>query len=314
MAEGGEEKPIVVYAAAAANLGIAVAKFVAAAFTGSSSMLSEGIHSVVDTGNEVLLLVGLRRSRRPPDRAHPFGHGKALYFWGLMVAMVIFGVGGGMSFYEGLTHLRRGENAASPAWNYGVLGVALVLEGLSFRVALRKFREGTLGRPLWRSFRASKDPSLFIVLAEDLAALVGLGIAFLGVLLSHLTGNHVFDGIASLLIGVLLSAVALLLGRETGGLLLGESASAELVQKIDSVVRTDPAVERSGRPLTMQLGPSEVLVNVAVAFRQELSREALEDAAERLEHLIQEVHPTIQRVFIALEPLAKLQPREPAPA
>lgn len=316
MAERGEEKPIVVYAAAAANLGIAVAKFAAAAFTGSSSMLSEGIHSVVDTGNELLLLVGLRRSHRPPDRAHPFGYGKALYFWGLVVAMVIFGMGGGMSVYEGITHLRDGAHgtSTSPAWNYGVLAVAAVLEGLSFRVALRKFREHTQGRPLWTSFRASKDPSLFIVLAEDAAALVGLLIAFIGILLTQLTGIHVFDGIASLLIGVLLGGVSLLLGRETGGLLVGESASEELIREIERVVRADPSVERMGKPLTMQLGPQEVLVNLAVAFRSNLSGKDLTSAAQLLEKRIREAHPSITRVFLDLEPITKPRPPEPAPA
>jgi divalent metal cation (Fe/Co/Zn/Cd) transporter len=181
-------------------------------------------------------------------------------------------------------------------------------------VALKKFRKKNPGRPLWKSFRASKDPSLFIVLAEDSAALLGLLFAFLGVLLSQLTGNHVFDGIASMLIGALLATVALVLGRETGGLLVGESASDELVRKIERVVREDPLVEQMGRVLTMQLGPSEVLVNLAVAFRGGLSNADISATAQRLEKHIREVHPSITRVFIDLGPVAQQRPHEPAPA
>jgi cation diffusion facilitator family transporter len=199
-----------VYAAIAGNLAIAITKFIAAFITGSSAMLSEGIHSVVDTGNGLLLLFGIRKARKPADISHPFGHGKELYFWTLIVAILIFAVGGGMSVYEGISHINHPAQLRDPLWNYLVLGSALIFEGLSWGIALKEFRK-TQGRmSMWKAVRASKDPTTFTVLFEDSAAMLGLLVAFLGVFFSHRLNNTYLDGVASIIIGVILGVVAVL--------------------------------------------------------------------------------------------------------
>ncbi len=191
------ESKIAVYGAIAANVAIATTKFIVAGVTGSSAMLSEAVHSTVDTGNGLLLLVGMHRSERPASRAHPFGHGKELYFWSLIVAVLIFGLGGGISMYEGVQHMRAPEPLTDPFWNYMVLGAAALFEGASFFVALRQFRSETKGRPFWRALHTSKDPSIYTVLAEDGAALLGLALAAGGVYASHALDMPVLDGAAS---------------------------------------------------------------------------------------------------------------------
>src|SRR6266478_7681458 len=203
----GNESRTAIFAAIAGNLAIAATKLVAAFFTGSSAMLSEGIHSLVDTGNGGLLLLGFRKSRKPPDANHPFGHGKELYFWSLVVAILIFALGGGMSVYEGATHLTH-PHAYDPTWNYIVLGFALVFEGFSFYFAYKAFRSEMGRAGILATIRASKDPTTFTVLFEDTAALLGLIVAFLGIYLGHLLNNPYLDGVASIIIGVILAAVA----------------------------------------------------------------------------------------------------------
>ncbi len=303
-----EKRPIVVYAAIAANLLIAVSKFGAAFLSGSSAMTAEGIHSVVDTGNEALLLLGLRRSRRPPDAAHPFGHGKELYFWSLIVAVVIFGVGGGMSILEGLLHLLHPSELRDPFWNYVVLGIAFVSEGTSWAIAMRELLRGKRQGNFWRTLRASKDPSVYTVIAEDSAALAGLLVAFLGVFLSHRLNNHYLDGGASILIGLILAAVALFLAFESRGLLVGESADQDLVRSVREVAAADAAVQRVHDPLTMHFGPREILLNLDVEFRAELSSEELAAAVDRLEAAIHGRHPEIRRIFIEAEALRRQRP------
>ena len=199
---------LAIYGAIAANVAIAVTKLVVAGTTGSSAMLSEGIHSSVDTFNGMLLLVGIRLSQRPATPEHPFGHGKELYFWSLMVAVLIFGLGGGISFYEGVQHIRHPQPLHDPTWNFVVLGVAALFEGISFTIALRQFLRQARGAPFWQAVRQSKDPTTYTVLAEDSAALAGLAIAALGIWLSHRFNMPVLDGAASVLIGLLLAAVA----------------------------------------------------------------------------------------------------------
>ncbi|MGB4593560.1 MAG: cation diffusion facilitator family transporter [Coriobacteriia bacterium] len=302
MAGHGESKTAVV-AAVIGNLSIAIAKFVAASITGSSAMIAEGIHSLVDTGNGGLLLFGLKQASKPADDDHPFGHGKALYFWSLIVAMSIFGIGGGMSVYEGITHLQHPAALENPTWNYIVLAVSFVIEGFSFSVAMKQFNtaRGSV-RPL-AFIRQSKDPSLYTIVLEDSAAMLGLIAAFIGVFLGHMFENPYFDGGASIFIGLLLMGVAWLLASETQGLLLGESADAKTIASIREVVESDRAVDRAGEILTMYMGPNELVVNLGVQFRATLSAEEIHDAIHRIETTISAAHPECTRVYIEVESL-----------
>jgi cation diffusion facilitator family transporter len=292
------EKPIAIYGAMAANLVIAATKFVAAGLTGSSAMISEGIHSVVDTGNQLLLLLGIRRSRKPPDKDHPFGHGMELYFWSLVVAMLLFGVGGGMSVYEGVSHLLHPHPLEDATWSYASLAIAFIFEGISWFLAMRQLRPLIRQRGLWKALRTSKDPSILILFFEDSVALVGLVIAFLGVFLGHLWNSPAADGIASILIGLLLAAVASLLVHESRGLLLGESADPEVLADIRAVVDADPAVEKAGYPLTMHLAPEEVLLNLEIDFHPGLPPGRITESIIRLEQEIRRRHPEVRRIFI----------------
>lgn len=297
-----ESKPAIL-AAIAGNLALAATKFAAAAFTGSSAMLSEAIHSSVDTGNGVLLLVGIRLSRRPADDDHPFGHGLDLYFWTLIVAISIFGIGGGVSVYEGILHVLNPEPLTEVAWNYVVLGCGVVFEGVSWLFALRGFAAAKGRRGVWETIRDTKDPTLFAVLLEDSAALLGLLVAFLGIFFGRLLDNPHLDGAASITIGLILMAVAWILALESRKLLLGESADPEVVDSIHEIVVGDPAVERARRPLTMHLGPHEVLVNLDVQFRKTLTADEIEQAVDRLETAIRRRHPDVARIFVEVESL-----------
>lgn len=295
-----ESKKAVV-AAIIGNLAIAAIKFVAAAFTGSSAMISEGIHSVVDTGNGGLLLHGLRRSARPPDAAHPFGHGSELYFWSLIVAMSIFGIGGGMSIYEGISHIRHPAELGDPLINYIVLGLAFVFESISFGVAWGGFRKLKKGRRTLVAIHRAKDPSLFTVLFEDTAALLGLIVAFLGVFLSHLFDSPVIDGSASVVIGVILVSAALWLAYESRSLLVGEAAEPEMVEELREIALADPAVIGLGTVLTMHLGPNEVLLNMEVQFLPGCTAEHIHVAIHRIESQISRRYPEVDRVFIEVD-------------
>jgi cation diffusion facilitator family transporter len=296
------ERPIVVYAAALANLAIAVTKFAVATVTGSSAMISEGIHSSVDTGNELLLLLGIHRGKRPPDERHPFGHGKEVFFWGLIVAIVLFGLGGGMSIYEGFTHLRRPRELGGSVWTYVVLGASFLFEATSFSVALRAFRRSKPRRiGWWDALRASKNPSVYTVLVEDSAAMTGLVIAFLGVTLGRALRLPWIDGVASLAIGVLLAGTALFLARESLGLLVGESAGQAVVARIREAVVHDEAVRCVREVLTMHLAPDRILVNVSVEFRNGLSGDDVLRAIARIDGAIREAIPMVTRVFVDTE-------------
>jgi len=298
------ERPITVYGAIVANVVIAVAKFVAGAVSGSSAMLSEAIHSVVDTGNELLLLLGIHRSKKPADELHPFGYGKELYFWSLIVAILLFGLGGGMSIYEGISHLRHPVVIRNPTWNYVVLAIVLVAEGTSWTIAMKKFLERKKqGQGLWRALRASKNPAIFVVLAEDSAALAGIAVAFLGVLLGHRLQNPYLDGLASMVIGSLLTTVAGFLVYESRDLLVGESADEEVVQSIYKVAEADPAVVGVSRPLTMHFGPEQVLLNLDIEFRPNLSASEVTAAVDRLEKRIRAKRPNVKRIFIEAQSL-----------
>lgn len=297
-----EESKVAVVAAIAGNLAIAATKLTAAFFSGSSAMLSEGIHSIVDTGNGLLLLVGLKKSKKPADLRHPFGHGKELYFWPLVVAILIFALGGGMSVYEGVTHIIH-PNHADPTWNYVVLAFAFVFESISSVFAYKAFRGELKGRGAIEAIRASKDPTSFTVLFEDTAALLGLIVAFLGIFLGQLFHNPYFDGAASILIGLILASVAVFLAYETKGLLIGEGVNPETLESLRSIAGADAAVKEVRKSLTMHFGPHEVLLTLDILFKQELSAEQITTAVNRVEAAIRAQHPEIKHIFIEAKSL-----------
>ena len=300
-----KKKPIAVYGALSANLAIAVTKFIAAFITGSSAMLSEGVHSLVDTGNQGLLLLGLNRSRKPADADHPFGYGKELYFWGLIVAIILFGAGGGISIYEGIQHLSEPQRVTSPTWNYIVLGASFFFESVSFSIAFFKEFLPKMGRRTFiQAIRRSTDPSVFVVLFEDAADLVGLVIAAFGIFLSEQLDMPVLDGIASIAIGAVLALVAFYLAHQSKGLLLGQSMDKHLLQGIIDTAVQDEAVERVSQPLTMYLGPEEVLVNLEVKFRDGLPGQEIPAAVNRIENAIRKKHPIIRYIYIEAGSLA----------
>jgi cation diffusion facilitator family transporter len=292
------ESKAAVYGAIAANVAIAVTKFAVAAVTGSSAMLSEGIHSVVDSGNGALLLVGMRRSQRPSSEKHPFGHGKELYFWSLIVGVLIFGLGGGVSFYEGVLHMLEPPALKDPFWNYVVLACAALFEGASFTIAWRQFGRQRGDEPLWEALRASKDPANYTVLAEDFAALVGLAIAALGIYFSHRLNMPRLDGAASALIGLLLAGVATLLIRESRGLLVGEGIKPETADAIRAIVREEPGVRDVGALLSMYIGSEEVLLTLDVLFDPATPSGDAAAAIHRIEQKIRERFPKIRRIYI----------------
>jgi cation diffusion facilitator family transporter len=300
---GKGESKVAVIAAVIGNLLVAISKFVAAYFTGSSAMISEGIHSLVDTGNGGLVLLGMRRSGRPADDGHPFGHGKELYFWTLIVAISIFGIGGGMSAYEGVLHVLHPVEAGNPVINYLVLAIAMAIEGTSFFVAMREFNRARGTRAAFEFIRASKDPSLFTVVFEDSAAMLGLIVAFAGVLLGQLTGLPQFDGAASVIIGCILMGVAWLLARETKGLLIGEGVEPAVLERMNLLVAADTAVAHVGDIRTMFLGPNDLLVNLDVAFREGLSHAEVSEAIQRVERALRDSQPEISRVYIEAQSL-----------
>lgn len=305
MAGHGGSKTAVI-AAVVGNLIIAIIKFIAAAITGSSAMISEGIHSLVDTGNGGLLLLGMNRAKRPADEGHPFGHGKALYFWTLVVSVSIFGIGGGMSLYEGISHIRHVAPDAvlgDPTVNYIVLGIAVLVEGWSFSVAMREFIKAKGSQKSWEYIRTAKDPSTYTVVLEDSAAMAGLVFAFLGVFFGHLLGNPYLDGAASILIGLLLMAVAFVLAFETKGLLLGEGVDAATLADMRRRIEADPAVSGVGDILTMYMGPHDLLVNLGVQFEPGTSVEESRAAIGRIEADIAGAYPECTRIYIEAESL-----------
>ena len=300
---------IAVIAAIIGNLIIAVIKFGAAILTGSSAMISEGIHSLVDTGNGMLLLVGLKRAGRPADESHPFGHGKALYFWTNIVAMTIFGIGGGMSLYEGISYIRHvAPNAemGDPTAAYIVLGISMVVEGATFTVAMRQFLKAKGKMGAMEFLKESKDPSLYTVVLEDTAALLGLVFAFLGIFLGHLLHNPYLDGVASIAIGLLLMAVAGFLAMRTKSLLLGEGVSVEVLADIRRRVQSDPAVIRANDILTMYMSPNDLLVNMGVCFLDGTTAEEMCESIHRIEADLCTAYPEIRRLYIEAESLPSM--------
>ena len=288
----------VVHAALFGNLAIAVTKFVAAAITGSSAMLSEGVHSLVDTCNELLLLHGMRRAARAPDEDHPFGYGREVYFWSFIVALLVFALGGGLSFYEGLAHLRHPHAMERPVVNYVVLGLSFVFEAASWWIALRAFRAAKGGRGWFEAFRASKDPSTFTVLFEDSAALIGLLIAFVGIAGAQLTGRPWLDGVASLGIGGVLTVAALLLARETKALLIGEAAHPRVRGDILRIAGRDPAIRCANGVFTVQLGPDSVVATLSAEFEDALTTPEIEACIHRIEDAVAQAHPDVIALYV----------------
>lgn len=286
-----------IYSALAANLFIAITKFVAAGVTGSSAMISEGIHSLVDTINEILLLVGIHQSKKSADAKRPFGYGKELYFWAFVVSVLIFGVGGGISFYEGVTHLLHPHALEDPQWNYIVLAFAFLFDGISFVIAFREFNRQRGDMPFWKAVKKSKDPSTFIVLFEDAADVLGLAVAFLGVFLGHYYNNSYFDAIASILIGLILTAISVVLAKESRSLLMGESLSKLVLDKIVTISSLS-SVEKVHMPLSMYLGPEEVILVLPISFKAELNPSDLQETILVIKKNIQVHFPYIKQIYV----------------
>ncbi|MEQ8394557.1 cation diffusion facilitator family transporter [Thalassobaculum sp.] len=288
----------VIYAALAGNAAIAVMKFTAAAFTGSAAMLSEGIHSVVDTGNQGLILYGMRQARRKPDARHPFGYGMELYFWTFVVAILIFAVGAGLSIYEGIQHIRHPVPMTNPEWSYVVLSLSLVFEGVAWVIAFREFEKQRGRHGYLAAVERSKDPTVFTVLFEDTAAVIGLLIAFVGIAAAQYFDEPVLDGVASLAIGGVLAAVAVLLARESKGLLIGESVDPEVLDGIRRLIGSDRRIVAVNEVLTMHLGPQDVLLAISIDFVDGLVSEKVEEAISSLERRVVAKYPQVRRVFI----------------
>jgi len=294
-----------VYGAIIANTAIAVCKFIAAFFTGSSAMFSEGVHSLVDTGNGFLLLTGIRRSKKPADDLHPFGYGKEAFFWSFVVALLIFALGGGISIYEGVKHLQHPEPLRNIGWNYVVLFLAILFEGAALRVALQQFNASRGDKPFFRALRDSKDSTTIAVVIEDTAALLGLLIALTSLLLWQITGWIYFDGLGSVLIGLLLVSVALFFAMECKELLIGEGLLPERVDKITALLDREKRVLNYRRPLSLFFGPNQVLVNLDVNFADSLTSDEIEETVDSLEAGIKAALPMVNRIYIEAESLRR---------
>lgn len=294
-----------IYGAIIANTAIAVCKFIAAFFTNSSAMLSEGIHSLVDSGNGFLLLIGVRRSNKPADDAHPFGYGKEVFFWSFVVALLIFALGGGFAIREGIKHFQDPQPLTNVGWNYLILILAMIFEGAALRVALQQFNATRGSKPFLKALKDSKDSATVAVVIEDTAALLGLMIAFAAVFLGQITGWIYFDGIGSVLIGVLLVSVSLFFAIECKALLIGEGLLPEDIDKIKTILEGEKNVLEFGRPLSLYFGPSQVLVNLDVNFADNLTPDDIEKTIDRLESEIKAVLPMVNRIYIEAETLRR---------
>ncbi len=299
MAASGSKK--VIFAALAGNGLIAITKFAAAAYTGSSAMLSEAIHSVVDTGNQGLLLYGMKRARKPPDEHHPFGYGSEIYFWSFVVAILIFGVGAGVSFYEGVQKLLHPHPITSPFVNYLVLAAAMVFEAVAWWIAYKEFGRVRGNMGLFEAVQRSKDPTIFTVLFEDTAAMLGLVVAFIGVAAADFYGLDWADGAASVAIGVILAGTAALLAYETKGLLIGEAAGRRVILGIRRILNSAPAVNRINEMRTMHLAPNDILLALSLDFHDNLKVAEVEETIGRIERDIKARYPEIRRLFIEVQ-------------
>ncbi len=291
----------VIFAALLGNSLISITKLGVATITGSSAMLSEGIHSLVDTGNQGLLLLGLKKSQKPEDKEHPFGYGKEVYFWSFLVAIMIFGVGAGVSLYEGIHHIQHPTPIANPNLTYIVLAVSFLFEGGAWLFALKEFSKSKGRMGMLEAVKKSKDPSTFVVLFEDSAAMLGILVAFVGIYLSQVTGMAWLDGAASIVIGLILGGTAWLLAVETKDLLIGESALPEVVEKIRFLAGSMAEVEGVNEVLTLHMGPDYILANLSLDFRNNCTAEEVEKAVADLDAAIKFKIPTVKKVFIEAE-------------
>ncbi|NNE23722.1 MAG: cation transporter [Rhizobiales bacterium] len=302
MASGSSKK--VIYAALVGNALIAVTKFAASAYTGSSAMLSEAIHSVVDTSNQVLLLYGLRQARRPADSSHPFGYGRELYFWAFVVALIIFSVGSGVSLYEGINKVLHPHEVSNPHINYIVLGVSMLFEAFPLTIAFKEFNKRRGDTPMIAAIRQSKDPALFTVLFEDIAAMSGLAIAFVGLLLAEHLNLPWMDGAASIGIGILLAGVAILLCYETKALIIGEAASQDVIDGVHTITSSNAAVMVINELRTMHMGPNDILLALSLDVDNDLPAGDIEEAIYNIELAIKAKYPDITQTFIEVQSAA----------
>lgn len=300
-----DKSNIAIYGAIVANILIALSKFVAAIFTGSSAMFAEGIHSVVDTGNGFLLLFGKKKSRRIADRSHVFGYGMEIYFWSFVVSILIFALGGGFAIYEGVHSLQNPEIIQEPVWNYCVLIAAVIFEGSSLVIAIRSFRKMNPKGALISNIIKSKDPANFVIILEDSAAVIGLVIAFFGVFISRHFQNGYADGVASILIGCVLLVVAIFLARETKGLLLGESATLPVLENIENILKENKSVQEFSYPKTSHFGPHSILVIIEVVFKDSLSVSERDSVIKNLRATIKTQCRKVSQVFI--QPVERLE-------
>ena len=294
---------LTLYAALGANLGIAVAKFVAASITGSSAMITEGFHSVVDSLNQILLLYGQKRSMRPPDEHHPLGYGRELYFWSFVVAILIFATGAGLSIYEGILHIFEPEPIRSPAINYVVLAFSILLEGGSWWIAVREFDRARGDQGWWQAIVRSKDPPSFIVLFEDSAAMFGLVVAGIGITTSLVTGDARFDGVASVVIGIALATVAFVLARESKDLLIGEPADPVMVAAVAKAIDGRPEVTGVNEVTTIHIGPDNIFLGLSVDFENHVPVGRIEAMIAEAETELRSRWPAIRAIYI--KPQAK---------
>jgi cation diffusion facilitator family transporter len=298
VSEAREQSRKSVLAALAANSAIAVIKLIAAVISGSTALLAEGFHSIADTGNQALLLLGLRLSDKPPDEEHPFGHGKERFFWTFVVALALFLVGGLVSIERGVSGLLHPEKLPSVPIAVAVLVVAAVFEGSALRIALRTFNKERGRRSFWGGIRRAKDPETLTVVFEDTAALTGIVVAIVGIVLAKVLDDARWDSGAAVIIGLLLCGVAFALAREVKDLLIGESAKPETRQAIEEAVRSVPEVEGIRDLLTMHVGPDEILVNLDVCFKDGLDTDGVEEAIVRVENAIREKAPNVGKIFV----------------
>jgi cation diffusion facilitator family transporter len=287
-----------VYAGLIANALIAITKFIAAAFTHSSAMLSEAIHSMVDTGNESLILFGIKKSKKKADESRPFGYSKELYFWSFIVSILIFAVGGGISFYEGIIHLQHPHLIESPMWNYIVLGIAFLFDGISLIIAFRAFNKHRGKSSFWNTVRRSKDPTFFVVLFEDIADVTGVIVAFMGIYFGQRFQNPIYDGIASIIIGCLLTLVSIVLTTESRSLLMGETASPNKLQSIVEIVESSQEVEKVIENLSMVLGPQEILLVLKIMFKSGISSDDVVKASKMIRYNIQKNFSEFKQIYI----------------